>query len=332
MTQPTSGQASAVPRRPRRALRRIGWIAATLLVLYFVGIPLGAAVVLKVLLTPGGVDWSQSNNPNPPTDPLVINYRGDPKTAFGFDFKTITFPTELGDAEAWLVPAANPSPVWALYVHGIGGLRENGYRQLSILHEAGIPTLLITYRNDKGAPASPNNLYSFGLTEWRDADSAIDWMVAQGAQKIVLVAESMGGAIAGQLLMHSAHTDRIAAIALDAPALDFATVLRDPLERLHLPFADTLVSLALRATRVLTGTDLSGLDSRAAVIAYPGPLFLSQGTADMLVPPSIAREVAAQRTAPTFYLETSGNHLRSFELEPEKYREDFLAMLQQLKQ
>jgi hypothetical protein len=133
----------------RRWGKRIG-IAIAVIALSYFGVAVAAGMVLDWTLTPGNGDWSDGK-PNP-TDPFEIGYRGDPKTALGLDFETVTYPTELGPAEAWLVPAPTPSKTWAVYIHGIRGIRENGYRQLSILNQAGIPTLLITYRNDVGAP------------------------------------------------------------------------------------------------------------------------------------------------------------------------------------
>src|SRR3569833_4460233 len=113
--------------RMRRWARRIGIGVATVAVLYVLLIGVGGGMALALALTPGFVDWSQSHQPVP-KDPLEINYRGDPKTALGLDFETVHYDTELGPAEAWLVPAAAPSRIWAVFVHGIGGLRENGYR------------------------------------------------------------------------------------------------------------------------------------------------------------------------------------------------------------
>ena len=53
-------------------------------------------------------------------------------------------------------------------MHGINGDLEAGLRIAPTLHRAGLPSLLITYREDLGAPASPDGLHHMGLTEWRD--------------------------------------------------------------------------------------------------------------------------------------------------------------------
>lgn len=312
-----------------RWVRRI--IGIVIAVVLFVAIgAVGSSMLLSHLLTPGGVDWSGAKNPSPPADPFELGYRGDPQAALGLPFETVSYTTELGEAEAWFVPAANMAGPWAVYVHGIGGIRENGYRQLSILHEAGIPTLLITYRNDNGAPADPNPLYSFGITEWRDLDAAVNWMLGRGAPSVILVAESMGGGIAGQFLMHSGQTDKVVALALDAPALDFVDVVADKIGARMIPLARTLANAGLLAFDAYRKAELAKAISIDAVARFPGPLFLAHGTADSLVPVTISDRLVAARQAPTTYLRTEANHLLSFKEDPERYRREMGSFLRSL--
>lgn len=162
----------------------------------------------------------------PPTDPLALGYRGDPRTALGLPFRTVILDMPLGPTEAWLVPAAGPEVGRAIYVHGIAGAREDGYRALSILHEAGWAVLLITYRNDPGAPASPEGTYGFGLTEWPDLEAAVTHLAPTDADAgLLVVAESMGAAILGQFLARSPLAPRVQAVALDSPAISFGAVI-----------------------------------------------------------------------------------------------------------
>lgn len=307
-------------------LRR-GLIAlVTVAVLYVVGGGVATTLLVTHLLTPGSVDWAGYGNPNPPADPFELGYRGDPKAAFGLYFETVTYDTELGPAEAWLVPAAKPEGPWAVYVHGIGGIRENGYRQLSILHEAGIPTLMITYRNDRGAPAG-DPVYSFGVTEWRDLDAAMAWLLHRGAPSVIIAAESMGGGITGQFLMHSQQVNSVAALALDAPALDFPAVVADKLGARHLPFANSVAAVAVGMFDLYRNADLAAAVSLDAVAQFPRPLFLAHGAADSLVPITIADRLVEQRTASTVFLRTGADHLRSYKEEPARYRAEMLGWL-----
>ena len=182
----------------------------------------------------------------PPTDPLALGYRGDPMAALSLPFQTISLDTPLGAAEAWLVPAASAEAGRAIYVHGIAGAREDGYRALSILHEAGWSVLLVSYRNDATAPASPDGSYGFGLTEWPDLEAAVARMAPSEADpKLLIVAESMGGAILGQFLAQSPLATRVGAVALDSPAISFGAVI-DHLAKLCEPDANVSRRCRLR--------------------------------------------------------------------------------------
>ena len=57
-------------------------------------------------------------------------------------------------------------------MHGINGTPQVGLRLVPTLRRAGLPTLLITYREDLGAPPSPDGFHHMGLTEWRDLKAA----------------------------------------------------------------------------------------------------------------------------------------------------------------
>lgn len=300
-----------------------GWIiaAVAIAVLY---VPVGAALIVLTLwwlFTPGLVSWAGRRR----DDPFALGYRGDPRAGLGLPFETVAVPTELGPAESWLVPASGGS-LWAIYVHGVGGLRENGYRQLSVLHEAGLPTLLMGYRNDPWAPKGQPPFYSFGLTEWRDLEAAVTWARGRGAEEIVLVAESMGAAIAGQFLMRSGAARDVSALVLDAPALDYRMILRSFTR--WLVFGGAIERLGLRWARVVLPADLGAAVVMDAVRDFPGPVFVVHGTADVLVPVGTSRELVAGRGAGrTEYVETRAHHLLSWQVDRGRYRTEMLAFL-----
>jgi uncharacterized protein len=302
-----------------------GWIIAALAlaVLY---VPVMAAVLVFAmwwLFTPGFVNWAGPRR----DDPFALGYRGDPKTALGLDFETVMVPTEIGPAEGWLVPGGG-KPLWAIYVHGVGGLRENGFRQLSVLHAAGITALMMGYRNDPWAPKGKPPFYGFGLTEWRDLEATVTWARDRGAARIILVAESMGAAIAGQFLMRSGEAERVAALVLDAPALDYRAIARS-LTR-WLPLGRVILALAHRLARRVLPVDVDAAVVSGVVRDFPGPAFVTHGIRDLLVPVTISRELVATRAGTTVYVETDAQHLRSWQADTPRYRGDLLRFLQSL--
>jgi uncharacterized protein len=87
-------------------------------------------------------------------------YVGNPRQALGLPFAAVDVPDELGPMPAWLVPGRTRT--WAILVHGINGTPQVGMRAVPALHRAGLPALLITYREDQGAPPSPDSFHHMG--------------------------------------------------------------------------------------------------------------------------------------------------------------------------
>ncbi len=270
-------------------------------------------------------------NAKPPTDPLALGYRGDPMKALSLPFQTVTVETPLGGAEAWLVPAAATEVGRAIYVHGIAGAREDGYRALSILHEAGWSVLLMTYRNDATAPAAPEGSYGFGLTEWPDLEAAVTMMAPTDTDpKLLVVADSMGCAILGQFLTQSPLAARVQAVALDSPAVSFGAVIDHLSVQSGKPLPQLFSWTAKQFLPFKISLPFAQAEVAAALQAFPGPMFLAHGSADRIVPIGPSQALAAARTAPTVTLWTGADHLGSYAEDPAAYRaafQDFLSRL-----
>ena len=155
-----------------------------------------------------------------------------PHDSLGLPTRDVEIQAGIGPLQAWEVPAAVPSTGegardrWAILVHGRGAQREECLRAVPVLHELGFTSLIPMYRNDIGAPASSDGRYSLGLSEWRDLEDAMLYAVDAGAREIVLLGWSMGGAIVLQALDRSWLSDRVSAVVLDAPVIDWADVIR----------------------------------------------------------------------------------------------------------
>lgn len=302
--------------------RRLLKFLVALVLLFFIGGPIAVAISLYIQLTPGYIDWAGPAE----TDPMTVGYRGDPKQGLGLDFTEVSYETPIGPAPAWVIPTENMSGPWAIFVHGIGGLRSNGYRMIKLLHEAGIPVLSISYRNDAGAPRSPENLYSFGLFEWPDLEAAVAYAKAQGAPKVLIAAESMGGAITSQFLAHSASAGDIAAIALDAPALDLPLLLKVKGAAMGIPMSDYLVDGSLAAW-ALVRPDLRQAVAYKPMVDFKGPVFLSHSRPDPLVPFETSANLVAMRPDIRFLPTDAPNHLGSYSADPAAFASAFNAWI-----
>ncbi|GLZ34506.1 alpha/beta hydrolase [Lentzea sp. NBRC 105346] len=255
-------------------------------------------------------------------------YEGDPKQALGLDFTEAKIPTELGDAPAWLVPAA--STTWVITVHGRGASREEALRVIPQLHDAGLPVLAITYRNDAGAPKSPDGLYHLGDTEWRDVESAIRYAQGQGAQKVILYGWSMGGAIVGQTLGQSALAASVVGVVLDSPVTNWSMTLDLQAENRGVPVFLTPVAELVSGWRA--GIEFGRFDLVEHPPILKPPTLLFHGTADGTVPTQSSRNLATaagRLNWPMQYVEIPGaDHTSGWNVATETYKSalaDFLT-------
>jgi hypothetical protein len=252
-------------------------------------------------------------------------YTGNPRETRHLPFRTVNVPGELGPMPAWLIPA--PGRTWAIVVHGINDGREVGLRIAPALHRAGLTSLLISYRDDLGAPSSPDGVHHMGQTEWRDLAAAVLYARSHGAQRLILVGYSMGGALISQLMERSALAARVSALVLDAPALNWRAILEFNAERISLPgFLAFPVEWAIDV-RVDPGW--SSLDALEHPDDFHLPILLFHGAEDSLIPIATSNEFA--RELPrwvTYYRVPHADHVQSWNVDPALYEhrlEDFLA-------
>ncbi|WP_418154749.1 alpha/beta hydrolase family protein [Actinoalloteichus caeruleus] len=292
-----------------------------------------------------GLFWSEGTallgDPTPAGDGLVARelVAGTPPAAgtparldregwrdpggLGLDYREVAVTTEVGEAPAWLVPAEDAASTWAVLVHGRGADRAEGLRVLPTLQELGIPGLLISYRNDEIAPASEDGLYHLGHSEWRDVVSAMEFAVDEGAERIVLVGFSMGGALVGQTLGNSELAERVDAVVLDAPVLNWSTTLDLEADNRGMPKVFGRVAELVAGWR--TGLSFADLDLLTNPPERRPATLLLHGDEDLTVPVGDSRALAAAADSldwPVEYHEFPGaEHVASWNQDRNRYEE-----------
>ncbi len=222
--------------------------------------------------------------------------------------------------------APGPATTWAIVVHGINASPEDGLRLVPALHRMGLPSLLITYREDLGAPNSPDGLHHMGLTEWRDLQAAARYALAHGAKRLVLEGSSMGGAIVAQFMERSPLARRVAGLVLDAPALSWKAILSFNASEMGLPsFAARPVEWAIGAR---IDADWNSLDA----LKHPGdfhlPILLFHGTQDKTVPIATSDEFAKELPGwVTYYRVPKAGHVESWNVDPALYEQRLTTFL-----
>ena len=251
-------------------------------------------------------------------------YSGDPREALGLRFSTVHVPDELGPMPDWLIPSRGRT--WAIVVHGINGTPQEGLHLVPALRRAGLAAMLITYRGDLGAPASPDGFHHMGLTEWRDLQAAARYALAHGARRLVLIGFSMGGAIVAQFMQRSPLAHRVAGLVLDAPALDWRRVLEFNATQMGFPaFAALPLEWAIGAR---IDADWDSLDALEHPEDFQLPILLFHGGEDKVVPISLSEDFAAELPRwVTFHRVAHAGHVESWNVDPQLYERRLRAFL-----
>ncbi|MBN8206203.1 alpha/beta fold hydrolase [Microbacterium esteraromaticum] len=215
-------------------------------------------------------------------------------------WKNVLIGSPAGPCPAWLFPQS--SSTWVIQVHGRGTTRSECLRAVPVFHALGLPVLVVSYRNDGEAPRSRRGSYALGAAEWRDVDAAIGYAMRHGAERIVLMGWSMGGAIALQTAVSSAHREAIAALVLDSPVVDWRTVLRFQAREAGL--REPLPALAMGALQNSVMARLSGaeapiafdrLDMVARASELDAPVLILHSEDDGFVPADASHALAKAR-------------------------------------
>ena len=255
-------------------------------------------------------------------------FSGDPEQAFGIPFADVDVQSELGPMPAWSIPGKGAT--WAIVVHGINGTPQVGLRMVPGLHRANLPTLLITYREDLGAPTSPDGFHHMGLTEWRDLQAAARYALDHGARRLLLVGYSMGGAIVTQFMQHSPLAPRVSGLVLDAPALDWRRILEFNATEMGLPgFMALPVEWTIGARIEVDWDDLDALEHPED---FQLPILLFHGDDDRVVPISISEDFATELPRwVTYYSAPEAGHVEAWNVNPGLYERRLKAFLTLIK-
>jgi dienelactone hydrolase len=255
----------------------------------------------------------------------------DPALAAGRPAREVAYPSPLGPTPAWRVEGRRD--IWVILVHGYNAARTETLRTLATVAGLGYPALAIGYRNDPGAPRTPDGLRHWGATEWRDLEAATRYALTEGAAGVVLAGYSMGGAVVASFLLSSPLAARVRGVVLDAPALDLGAVIDKGAEDRELPVLGTPVPPAL--TEVAKGIaglrydlDWGDLDyvDRAGGLAAPILLFHQEG--DPTVPVAISERLARARPDLVTFERFGGDgHVQSWNVGRPRYERALRAFL-----
>jgi len=261
-------------------------------------------------------------------------FPSNPQTAFGLAYQQVTYTSDLGPTPAWRI--AGSRPTWVLFVHGHNAPQREALRLLAPVAKDGFPALVLSYRNDPGAPASPDRLRHWGASEWRDVEAATAYALDHGATDVVLVGYSMGGALVASFLYESPLAATVRGVILDAPGLDLGAAVDygargRALPVLGLPVPVPLTAAAKAIAGVRYHLDWDGLDYTDRAARLTTPILLFHGTADPRIPIATSRALADARPDLVTFVPVDGaGHVKSWNLDRAGYEQTAHVFLQRV--
>lgn len=276
----------------------------------------------------------------PPTVGVLASIDGyafptDPAVAFGIDFTEVEYESALGAMSAWKVLASGDT--WVLHVHGLGASKAEALRLIRPLAAEGYPQYVIDYRNDEGVPTDPSGYNRFGVTEWEEIAAAVDMLVSEGAEEVVLVGYSTGAAHIFSYL-HREPDPAVVAVIVDSPNLDFEGTVdlgasQRTLPLLGLPIPGTLVWTAKQIAALRFGVDWEATDYLPEANLIEVPMLVIHGTDDETVPLQTSQDLAAARPdLIRISIVPGAGHVRSWNVSPASYEAAVTGFLREVSQ
>lgn len=250
----------------------------------------------------------------------------------GLAYSKVEIATPLGPAPAWLVPGdgdtARPehTGTWAVMVHGRGAQRPECIRGARVAHQLGLHSLIVSYRNDSEAPTTEDNKYGLGFTEWEDVQAGIGYALEHGATDVVLFGWSMGGAIVLRTTELTRHRDRIRALVLTGPVVDWYELLAHQTRVHRIPrrvgrMAADLIShrMGPRITGLAAPLDLHALDWLSRWEDITTPTLILHSTDDEVVPVAGSVKLADLSPHVDFVGFSGARHTKEWNIDRKRY-------------
>lgn len=279
---------------------------------------------------PAGQGQAPPLCPNGPSDECTqvdleaYAYPNDPGDV-GLGFENIAYESGLGPTHAWVVPATGQSK-WAIHVHGWTAERREAIRLLPTLHDAGVTSMVIDYRNDPGAPKDPTGRYRFGLSEWEDVEGAVRHALGAGAEEVILIGYSTGAAHIMSFLERSDLSESVTGNIFDSPNINLLEAVRHgsrglrfdptpiPISRLMAEFGMWIADL-----RWKIDWETTNYVQRAQEILRV-PTLVFHGTSDQRIPILVSRQLEARAGGVVSLVETpAAGHVMSWNAGPDRY-------------
>lgn len=278
--------------------------------------------------------FTQTEGEPPPPGSVArldpANWRGDPSD-IGEVFSEVNYSTELGEYPAWLT--GSPTDTWLIVVHDRATDRAEGLRLVGPAADAGVRSMLITYRNDRGAPDGPRGTYQWGRTEWRDLEGAVAYARDNGADQAVIAGYGMGGSIVLSFLRESDEASFVVGAILDSPVIELETTAAAHLDKAKVGAAFDMPTAINRTARLIAGWrfDIDWSDIDYGKTSPSIPVLLFHGDDDTETPLAESQAYAEAWPQHVVLVVSGGaGYTESWNLDPAGYESAVASFLSSL--
>ena len=246
----------------------------------------------------------------------------------GLEAMHVDVQTDVGPAPAWLIlPEGDASTTWTIHIHGLASTRAGTLRGVQVASEAGLTSLVVTYRNDGEGPFVGSGRSELGAAEVADVRAAVDYARENGARNVILFGWSMGGAIALQLAADPELRGIVSGLVLDSPVLDWISTIRANCARSGLPAWTGLLAVPWLDSRPLAGVigianpvELRRFDWITRANQLIVPILILHGTLDTSSPLENSTRLQALRPDIITLESFDADHTMSWNSDRERWR------------
>ncbi|NYG20022.1 dienelactone hydrolase [Agromyces hippuratus] len=254
-------------------------------------------------------------------------YFSSPEDA-GLKALDVDIPTDAGPMPAWLIqPRGAWSTTWVIHVHGLGSTRAGTLRGVQVAAEAGLASLVVTYRNDGEGPTLSSGRATLGATEVEDVRAAVDYALAYGARRVILFGWSMGAAIALQLAAQPALRGIVAGLVLESPVLDWVSTIKANCRRSGLPAWTGVLAVPwldhrrlARIAGLAASVGLRRFDWITRTDDLTAPMLILHGSADASSPIEVATRLQHLRPDLVHLEPFDADHTMTWNADPKRWR------------
>lgn len=235
----------------------------------------------------------------------------------GLDYRDIYFmSTDKIKLHGWFLPSKGEVAGTVLFLHGNAENISTHIYSVAWLPEQGFNVFLFDYRGYGSSPGKPD---MEGVHD--DADKALEYLAKHSdidSHGVIVLGQSLGGAIGIYLAAHSVYADRIKALIVESAFSGYRRIIRDKL-------AGLWITWPLQwPLSYMVSDQYNPLEAMAKIA--PKPLLIIHGTDDLIVSVYHARLLFQAANRPKeLWIVSGGRHIAAFN--QIQYRERLLSFL-----